>query len=58
MQMVEPVEATAACLELMDQLREKHGRLMCHQYGGCCDGSSPMCFAQGDLLLGDQDKKL
>ncbi len=58
MQMVERVQATAACLELIDQLREKHGPLMFHQSGGCCDGSSPMCFAQGDLFLGDQDKKL
>ncbi|WP_313636098.1 DUF779 domain-containing protein [Exiguobacterium sp.] len=56
--MVERVQATAACLELIDQLREKHGPLMFHQSGGCCDGSSPMCFAQGDLFLGDQDKKL
>ena len=58
MQMVERVQATAACLELIDQLREKHGPLMFHQSGGCCDGRSPMCFAQGDLFLGDQDKKL
>jgi len=58
MQMVERVQATAACLELIEQLREKHGPLMFHQSGGCCDGSSPMCFAQGDLFLGDQDKKL
>ncbi len=58
MQLVERVQATAACLELIDQLREKHGPLMFHQSGGCCDGSSPMCFAQGDLFLGDQDKKL
>jgi len=58
MQMVERVQATAACLELIDQLREKHGPLMFHQSGGCCDGSSPMFFAQGDLFLGDQDKKL
>ncbi len=31
---------------------------MFHQSGGCCDGSSPMCYPVGDFLLGDQDVKL
>ena len=51
----ERVIATDAALELIELLKERHGSIMFHQSGGCCDGSSPMCYEQGDLLLGDQD---
>ncbi len=40
---------------IIDQLREQHGALIFHQSGGCCDGSAPMCFADGDFLLGSRD---
>lgn len=53
--MTERVIATDAALELIELLKERHGSIMFHQSGGCCDGSSPMCYEQGDLLLGDQD---
>lgn len=53
--MVERVIATDAALELIKFLENKHGKLMFHQSGGCCDGSSPMCYPDGDLILGDQD---
>ncbi|TCK75839.1 DUF779 domain-containing protein [Acidipila rosea] len=46
---------TPAAEALIAKLRAKHGPLMFHQSGGCCDGSSPMCFAQGEFLLGDSD---
>jgi uncharacterized protein (DUF779 family) len=49
------VEATPAALTLIEQLKQKHGPLMFHQSGGCCDGSSPMCYPAGDFYLGDQD---
>lgn len=49
------VIATEETLELLDFLKEKHGPLMFHQSGGCCDGSSPMCYPDGDLIIGDQD---
>ena len=49
------VEATPAALTLIEQLKHKHGAIMFHQSGGCCDGSSPMCYPAGDLYLGDQD---
>jgi uncharacterized protein (DUF779 family) len=49
------VTATEAALSLIDRLRAKHGDLMFHQSGGCCDGSSPMCYPLGDLMVGDQD---
>ena len=39
----------------MQSLEAKHGPLMFHQSGGCCDGSSPMCFPLGDFLVGDND---
>ena len=53
--MTERVIATDAALELIELLKERHGPIMYHQSGGCCDGSSPMCYEQGDLLLGNQD---
>jgi len=53
--MVERVIATDAALDLIELLKGKHGPLMFHQSGGCCDGSSPMCYPEGDLIIGDQD---
>ncbi|MEC3884464.1 DUF779 domain-containing protein [Halobacillus sp. HZG1] len=53
--MVERVEATDAALDLIEMLKEKHGPLLFHQSGGCCDGSSPMCYEEGDLMIGSQD---
>ena len=52
------VLATDAALELIARLKAKHGPLMFHQSGGCCDGSSPMCYPDGDLLVGDNDVRL
>jgi hypothetical protein len=49
------VVATEAAARLIAELRAEHGALLFHQSGGCCDGSSPMCFAQRDFLIGDQD---
>ncbi|AKG03602.1 MULTISPECIES: DUF779 domain-containing protein [Salimicrobium] len=56
--MAERVTATEDALALIDTLKEKHGALMFHQSGGCCDGSSPMCYPEGDLMVGAQDIKL
>ena len=52
---VERVLVTEKARAVIDQLREKHGDLMFHQSGGCCDGSAPMCFAKGDFLVGSRD---
>ena len=49
------VDITDAAREVVDRLRDKHGPLMFHQSGGCCDGSSPMCFEEGDFLVGASD---
>ena len=56
--MVERVLATDAALKLIDKLSRKHGPLMFHQSGGCCDGSAPMCYPLGDFKIGNSDVKL
>jgi uncharacterized protein (DUF779 family) len=52
------VDVTDQAAELLRRLTKQHGDLMFHQSGGCCDGSSPMCFADGDFILGDVDVHL
>jgi len=56
----ERVTATAAALALIAELQREHGPVLFHQSGGCCDGSSPMCYPArefhiggGDILLGE-----
>jgi uncharacterized protein (DUF779 family) len=46
---------TAAAAELLRRLQESHGPVMFHQSGGCCDGSSPMCYPAGEFIVGDRD---
>lgn len=52
------VTATPAALDLLAEIVAQHGAVLFHQSGGCCDGSSPMCFAQGDFLVGAEDVRL
>ena len=52
---IDRVSVTDKARAVIDQLREQHGDLMFHQSGGCCDGSSPMCFAKDDFLIGSRD---
>ena len=54
----ERIEVTEAATQIIDQLRAKYGPLMFHQSGGCCDGSSPMCFEVGELMINETDIKL
>jgi uncharacterized protein (DUF779 family) len=54
--MVERVIATQNALECIEQLKELHGPLMFHQSGGCCDGSSPMCYPEGEMMIGTADQ--
>ena len=42
-------------VDLLRKLWDQHGPLMFHQSGGCCDGSSPMCYPEGDFITSDQD---
>ena len=52
------VLTTEAAELLIDHLRLLHGPVMFHQSGGCCDGSSPMCYPLGEFMLGDSDRFL
>jgi uncharacterized protein len=55
---VRRVYATTAALRLIETLSAKHGPLMFHQSGGCCDGSAPMCYPRGELQAGRHDRLL
>jgi uncharacterized protein len=46
---------TESAAELLVRLQDRHGPVMFHQSGGCCDGSSPMCYPRADFLIGDRD---
>jgi uncharacterized protein len=52
------VDVTPEAAEVLRSLRGQHGPLMFHQSGGCCDGSSPMCYPAGDFITGDADVHL
>lgn len=52
------VTATPAALALLDEIIAEHGPVLFHQSGGCCDGSSPMCYAQGDFRIGAHDVQI
>lgn len=50
---VRRVEVTEAAAAMIRQLVAQHGPVMFHQSGGCCDGSSPMCYPDGEFRTGD-----
>lgn len=52
---VERVSVTDEAAALIASLRAEHGELMFHQSGGCCDGSSPMCYPRGEFRIGARD---
>ena len=52
------VDLTGGAADLLRRLTGRHGPLMFHQSGGCCDGSAPMCYPRGDFLTGDADVHL
>jgi uncharacterized protein (DUF779 family) len=49
------VDVTPAAADLIRSLRGQHGPLMFHQSGGCCDGSAPMCYPEGEFRTGASD---
>ena len=49
------VRATPAALALLAEIQADHGPVLFHQSGGCCDGSSPMCYPQGDFIVSERD---
>ena len=56
--MITRISTTESANQLIDELTAQHGELMFHQSGGCCDGSAPMCYAQGDLIIADHDVQM
>ena len=52
------VRATPAALELIAEIQRDHPEILFHQSGGCCDGSSPMCYPVSDFRVGQRDVKL
>ena len=49
------VSATPEAVVLLDEIVADHGPVLFHQSGGCCDGSSPMCYPRSDFIIGDND---
>ncbi|MCC5943693.1 MAG: DUF779 domain-containing protein [Bernardetiaceae bacterium] len=49
------IDTTEEARKVISELKAIHGDLMFHQSGGCCDGSSPMCYAKDDFKIGDSD---
>jgi uncharacterized protein (DUF779 family) len=53
--MADRVDITPAATALVERLVEQHGPVLFHQSGGCCDGSSPMCYPRGEFRVGATD---
>jgi uncharacterized protein (DUF779 family) len=53
--LVPRVLCTEAASQLVQRLRGRHGPVLFHQSGGCCDGSAPMCYPAGEFVIGDRD---
>ena len=49
------VVATEAALAAIARLWSERGPVIFFQSGGCCDGSVPMCFDEGELAIGPAD---
>lgn len=49
------VAATPEAVALLRTLEERHGPLLLHQSGGCCDGSAPMCYGRSEFRVGQRD---
>jgi uncharacterized protein len=56
--MASRVDVTAEAADLLRRLTARHGPLMFHQSGGCCDGSSPMCYPDGEFITSEADVHL
>lgn len=52
------VGVTDKALDLISTLQAEHGEILFHQSGGCCDGSSPMCYGVSEYMISDNDVKL
>lgn len=56
--MLERVAITEEARRVVEALEAEHGPLLFHQSGGCCDGSSPMCYPRRDFRVGQRDVRL
>jgi uncharacterized protein (DUF779 family) len=52
------VIATPAAIALIEEIRADVPSILFHQSGGCCDGSSPMCYPASEFRVGERDVKL
>lgn len=52
---IERVKATAAAIEFLSEIKADYPDILFHQSGGCCDGSSPMCYPKDDFKIGEND---
>ena len=52
------VRVTDEARQVINQLKSENGKLMFHLSGGCCDGSSPMCFGMGEFRIGTGDIRI
>ena len=52
---VRRVDVTPDAAALLRKLQAAHGDLVFHQSGGCCDGSSPMCYPRKEFRIGQRD---
>ncbi|WP_244484556.1 DUF779 domain-containing protein [Mesorhizobium sp. Root552] len=52
---LDKVTATPEALEFLNEIIADHGPVLFHQSGGCCDGSSPMCYPRNDYIVGERD---
>jgi uncharacterized protein len=52
------VRGTAAAVEAIERLSAKHGPIVFHQSGGCCEGSAAMCLRESELPPGPNDIEL
>jgi uncharacterized protein (DUF779 family) len=53
--MIARILITPEAADIVQQLKQQHGPLMFHQSGGCCDGSQPMCYPEGEFRVGNSD---
>ena len=53
-----PVLATQQALDLIREIQQDYPDILFHQSGGCCDGSSPMCYPKGEFRIGENDVRL
>jgi len=52
---IKRVLVTQKAIDLIEKLQKTHGALLFHQSGGCCDGSAPMCFPEGEFRIVNTD---